>query len=345
MISVIKLSEILKDNYEAITLLLNEIGVDNIKENKTKGEIRFSREYGWNPTSSVLDVNSLRYYCFSHVNFFGNIYTLVMDKKNLQFKECLEWIAKVLKLDIDNSFNTTKIRLPFKGFFKQLSKYQTEPPELTLPKYDNSILEPYNNKFNTMFFKDGINYQTQQYFNIGYDVISNRITIPEYDISGNLVGIMGRLNDCNCNYGERWLPLISCKRGYLLYGFHLNYKYIQEQNIVFIGESEKFVMQLHSMGIHTGLALGTNHISKVQEQYLKELRSKRIILCFDEGVKEEDIRDEISKLKSNNLLYTNSVGYIYDKDNDILTADSKDSPTDLGKEKFAELLKNHLIWL
>ena len=51
------------------------------------------------------------------------------------------------------------------------------------------------------------------------------------------------------------------------------------------------------------------------------------------------------KLQMQNHFLTNTVGYVYDKENDILKKGSKDSPSDCSKEDFLKLIRKHVVWL
>ena len=288
-----------------------------------------------------LSLESLKFVCFS-TNEYGNIYTLVMKNKNLEFPQALNYIAKFLGLS--KSELNTKIKYPFSGFYKGLMKEISEP-ENTMKTFDESILDEYSNKYNLMFLNDGINFTTQKEFNIGYDVETDRITIPEYTLDGKLCGIMGRLNDSKCDKHERWLPIIPCSRSLTLYGYHKNYAEIQKRSLVIIGESEKFVQQLHSMNCNIGLALCGCDISAVQAKYIKSLMTNRVILALDEGLEEEQIRMQAEKLIVNNKMFKNKVGYIYDRENELIPKGSKGSPSDFGKEIFLELCKSYVVWI
>ena len=222
---------------------------------------------------------------------------------------------------------------------------EIQEPEYSMQTYDTSILDEYAGKYNLMFFRDGINFQTQEHFNVGFDIETLRITVPEYTLDGKLCGIMGRLNDSKCAKEERWLPIIPCSRSLTLYGYHYNYETIQQKNIVVIGESEKFVQQLHSMGSGIGLATCGCDVSEIQAKHIKALMTNKIILAYDEGLEEEQIRLQAEKLALNNAVFKNSVGYVFDKDNEILPKGSKASPSDMGKAAFTELIKKHVIWL
>jgi DNA primase len=124
-----------------------------------------------------------------------------------------------------------------------------------------------------------------------------------------------------------------------LYGYHQNYQKIQEKGLCIIGESEKYPQQLHSFDCHIGLATCGNNVSPVQEKYIKSLLVPKVILAFDEGLEEEYIRGEAQKLKIDNQIFKNEVGYIYDDDNTYLPKGSKASPSDFGKVIFNKLVQ------
>lgn len=341
MISVDKLNEHLCGNYDDVITVLEELGLTNIHPNFNKGEVRCSREEGRNPSSVMINMNNLSYRCFS-TGEKGNLYTLVMDKLHKSFPQSLRWVSQTLGLDA-SELKQKSVKLPFGGYFKKIMK-QLEEPELNMKHYDEDILQIYSNQYSFLFNQDGIDYETQEYFQIGYDIFSNRITIPQWDVNGNLVGIMGRLNqEEDSEY--RWFPIIPCQRSLTLFGYHFNYKDIQEKQYCFIGESEKFVMQLRSMDIKNSLATCGCDISSVQAKYIKSLMCKKVIVCFDEGLDEEQVIKQASKLKIKNPIFENEVGYIYDDEGDILKEGSKNSPSDLGIDAFIELIETKVKWI
>ena len=265
-----------------------------------------------------------------------------MKSKQCGFSKALNYVARFLGLEEKEL--SSEIRYPFSGFYKKLIK-NLEEPECRMKTYDESILTKYEKKYSMMFLEDGISFDTQKSFNVGFDLETMRITIPEYTLDGSLCGIMGRLNDKKCDHSERWVPIIPCSRSMTLYGYHKNYEKIQDKRLVVIGESEKFVQQLHTMGCNLGLSLCGCDISNVQARYLKGLMTDKIILALDEGLEEEQIRHQAEKLIIDNIIFKNKVGYIFDKDNKILKKGSKNSPSDLGKGKFLELCKSHVVWI
>ncbi|MEY8366561.1 hypothetical protein AALA22_13060 [Anaerovoracaceae bacterium 41-7] len=340
-VNVVKLNNYLSGNVAAIEDLLNHLGCENIRYNREKREFRCSRDFGKNPSAVRVKVDNLRFSCFS-TNEQGSIFNFVMSKLGISFPDSLKWVVN--SLGLEKSLFQSAIKLPFDGFYKDVIRNVSEP-ELSQKTYSNEILNQYGRFGHVSFLKDGIDLLTQNKFSLGYDYESSRITIPQWNMNGELVGIMGRSNDPGIPYEYRWLPIIPCSRSYTLFGYHKNYFNIQQQQLAIITESEKGVMQMDSMGYHFGLATCTKNISEVQARYLKALMVDKIVIAYDEGISEEELRFQANKIKMNNSLYMNNVGYIYDKYNDILGNGSKASPTDGGVKNFKKLVNDYIRWI
>lgn len=335
-----RVNEALSADEDVVREILEELGFTQLTFDACKRTFRFAREEGRNPTSMVLNLDTLSFHCFS-TNSKGNLYTLIMQRKDMNFPNALKWAADYAGLDKEEY--DIDIQLPFGGFFQGLVKEISEP-EFSMKTYNESELDEYKGFYNTMFLKDGISFESQEKFDIGYDALSNRVTIPIYSLDNKLIGIMGRYNG-KCEKEERWLPIIPCSRSLTIYGFNENYQSIQEKGMAIIGESEKFVMQVDSFGCHIALATSGCHISDTQAKHIKSMFLPKIILAYDEGLSEEDIIAEAEKLKMDNQIYKNQVGYIYDREHKYLPEGSKASPSDLGKEVFSKLVKECVVWL
>lgn len=335
-----RVNEALSADEDIVREILEELGFTQLTFDACKRTFRFAREEGRNPTSMVLNLDTLSFHCFSTGNK-GNLYTLIMQRKDMNFPNALKWAADYAGLDKEEY--DIDIQLPFGGFFQGLVKEISEP-EFSMKTYDESKLDEYKGFYNTMFLKDGISFESQEKFDIGYDALSNRVTIPIYSLDNKLIGIMGRYNG-KCEKEERWLPIIPCSRSLTIYGFNENYQSIEEKGMAIIGESEKFVMQADSFGCHIALATSGCHISDTQAKHIKSMFLPKIILAYDEGLSEEDIIAEAEKLKMDNQIYKNQVGYIYDREHKYLPEGSKASPSDLGKEVFSKLVKECVVWL
>lgn len=339
------LSEIknkLIDNPQHIENILGEYGFCNI-DVRSK-EIRCGIEQDTNKNSIRIKlVNNENLY----VTDFGrdincDFFKFIIQSKHVNFSDVINTVKNELGIEYLNTF--TKKKSIFGGFYDKIKTNKSS--NIELKKYDDSVLAPYLNKFNMQFVSDGISINTQSKFKIGLDVLSQRITCPWWSFDCSLVGITGRYTgdyeeDCTL----KWFPVIPHPKSQTLYGYTENYQHLQGCEELFIGESEKFSLQLDSMDIYTGLALGGNSIHAPQIIHIINLNPKKIIFCYDEGLDEDVILKQIKKVKSMIKFFEIKVGYIIDRKNKILPKGSKMSPSDLGKIKFNELKNNFVEWV
>ena len=146
------------------------------------------------------------------------------------------------------------------------------------------------------------------------------------------------------NYGNfKYVPLLRFKKHHSLYGIYENQKYIKN-NRVYIGESEKFVLQLHTMNVRNALALGGNSIDSYRLSLLEKLNVKEIVFCFDEGL-ETDIQKKALKITKKYFKNEVKIGVMFDGHNKYLPKGSKDSPSDLGKDVWTDMVDHCIRWL
>ena len=210
--NVAKLNERISGDKDAIETLLACSDCTNISYNANHDNFRFSLYEGGNPTASVLDAKSLKFICFSSGDR-GSIFNVIMLKKKKTFPEAVKWAARALKMDENELNRPTK--LPFDGFYKDLRRGQNDL-EWNMKTYPVEILREFGHVNTLAFLKDGINLKIQERFELGYDIQTDRITIPQWNINGELVGVMGRSNDPNIPHNQRWLPIIPCSRSHTL---------------------------------------------------------------------------------------------------------------------------------
>lgn len=336
MINYLEIQDYLIQNSEKIVKILETLGFSHIVDRGSY--IQFPNKDGDNNTACSILKATLQYNNYTRGKT-GNLFTLVQDEKCIGFKESLEFISKIIGY---KGAKLNPIKYPFHHFYKDI--IHQNDSELSLNIYPFSSLPPPNN-LSKKWFDDGVALTIQEKFGIRYDHDSDRIIIPELNYMGELVGAKARSNNPNCKMSERWSMYIPWSKSQTIYGWYENYQNIQKKKTCFIFESEKAVLQAASFNLNLGLAIGGHNISKTQEKYIKSLMCDKIIVCFDEGIEEEEIIYESKKLISNNRLVKNKVGYIYDKDGDILKRDSKDSPADVGKDNFYNLIKNNVKYI
>ncbi len=193
------------------------------------------------------------------------------------------------------------------------------------------ILECYQPYVNDFFKDDGISYETQQEFEIGYDDFTNRITIPVRDEFKTLVGVQGRLFKRELAEDDmKYLFIEPCNKSKVLYGLYKTFPYINRKGRMFITESAKGVMQLWDLGRQNSVATFGKTLSQAQADKISRL-CVDVCFLFDKDVS----REEIEKIAQRFIQGTRVYAVIDRKG--IL--DEKESPTD-NPEKFKELIKS-----
>lgn len=292
------------DNQSAVTVYLNTnltvVNYTRLLNNKKCHDIFDLAEY------------------YLNINFFEAVKQLC-DWCDLDyhrdFDEDLPEAIKLTKLllELDSGVNSDEDNAPLKPI-----------PEVILSYY-----YPYAN---IMFAKDNISFEVQRLFEIGYDDFTNRITIPIRDELGYLVGIKGRLFQEELREDDiKYLYLEPCNKSKILYGLDKSYDYIKEKQCVYVGESEKFVMQLWTMGFRNAVSTGGKNISQYQINMLSRLCAD-IIICFDKDVAEQELKDIANKFIDGVKIYA-----LIDKDGIL---NEKESPSD-SADKFKKLLSDN----
>lgn len=333
------MKEYLKNNPEQIEKILSYYNYHSI--NITDKEIRCAKVGGDNPSGCRIKLNDNLSATDFTTSYNGDLFGLIATHTGLTYREVLKTITTMLGKKIEGNYQPEEEVL-FDGFFDGLYiPYEDEEKEVT---YDESVLDKYNNgyKWFKRFADDGILPSSQVKFKIGYDEVSNRITIPWRDSEGNLVGCMTRLDsDEKTNF--KYLPLIPFEKHKYLYGLWENKEYIKESKKVYIFEAEKSVMQSDSFGVHNTTALGGNQISTTQVEQLLKLGVSEIILCMDEGLMIDAIKRDIQTIKSCLFMRDVKIKVMIDKENKYLPKESKCSPSDKGKEIFLKLCNECII--
>lgn len=334
--NVIDLQAYIENTPEHIETILEKLGHESIRD---RGKYYSCCNIGGDNINglSVLK-EGLIYNNFSHGGK-GNIFSLVMEEKECNFRRALDLISGWIGYKYTQSEKTI---LPFNGFYKSIIKSSIEP-ELNMKEYSETDLPPADS-LSKKWLKDGVDLLTQEKFGIRVDHESNRIIIPEYSFDGKLIGAKARYNG-ECELDERWSMYIPFSKSLTLYGWNENYKYIQNKRSAIIFESEKSVLQTRSMGLNVGLALGGHDFSSTQSKYIKSLFCDKIIVAFDEGIGEEETRFQCEKLKTSYGLVKTKVGYIKDRNNIYMKRGSKDSPSDCGKAALKNMIKDCVVWI
>jgi len=335
---LIELKQMLLDNPESIKNILEHYDYYHI--NIRSNEIRFARSKDGNRNSICIKLknNNKLYVCDYARNISKDFFTYIISQRNVNFKNVLNIVKKELNI-IDYYSFSYKQKSIFGGFYNKIKK---KAQDNQIQVYDNSILSQYKYNGNIRFLKDNISLLTQRNFGIRYDIESQGIVIPIYDVCGHIIGIKTRCNWEVPEDEQKYYYLVPCKISETLYGYYQNYNYLTN-NIIYIVESEKSVLQAYSYGLYNFVATGGSFLSPKQCLLLMELSPESIIFLYDEGLDEETINRNINKIRSYSKMFDINIGYWNSKSN--IDIEKKCSPTDLGKDKLKEILENQIVFI
>ena len=322
----------LLDNPEKLKELLEYFNFYNVHIHQSY--ISFGRAQDTSKKSIVvrLEKNDYLYVTDYARNISKDLFSYISEQRLVDFKDIISVVRNILGVDDFSLFNES--RGIFGGFYEKIRKRS----EYSVRTYDESILDKYIPLANKRFVDDNISIAAQQFFGIRYDVESQGIVIPIHNQIGELIGAKVR-----CNYevqdGEmKYYYLIPCQASQTLYGYSQNYNYLTN-NIIYIYEAEKSIMQCFSYGIRNCVALGSGSISRKQVRMLLELNPKKIIFMHDVGYDLENILRNINMVKNYSRFSEVELGYwdFFDR-----LYDNKVSASDLGKKELLRIMDTEI---
>lgn len=325
---------ILENNF--IPTILEELGCHHIR--KKDGYFQCANPDGDNVTAVCVyentNLTTINYTrdISNGKNIHTDLISLVEFYKNETFPYAVKWICDVLDIDyysnldedLPKSLQLTKMLVEMQSLD---TESETEKPLKPISEKILSYFKPY---VNDMFNEDGVSYETQAEFEIGYDEFTNRITIPIRDDLGNLVGVKARYFYRQVPEDEqKFMYIEKCARSQILYGLYKTINFIKRAQRVFVTEAEKGVQQLYDKGYFEAVATGGSKISKSQIDKLTRL-CVPIIFVFDKDITKEELDDIASRFIDSTEVYA-----LIDTINIL---NEKESPTD-NISKFEQLLE------
>lgn len=304
-----EVEELKKQIYEDMRIeeVLERLGMHNIKAH---GDIDYwtcGMPDGDNSSSTVIYNNE--YIGVTAYTRIGNtdIIGLVQYVESLDFKGALKWIydkLNISKKHYQREIGELHILAPAKTFIEYLQKEDEKTAErrdITL--YDDTVLDKYFFcEFQDKDFKnDNIPYNVQRHFclipytdNNWYP--NDYMVIPIFDEIGNLAGTKLRVTK-QCQYeNKKYFYPEPCEKSTILYGLYETKKYIDQRKEVIICEAEKGVMQLWNYGYKNAVAVSGHDISKIQKEKIIKLNVDKVVIAFDEDIKEKTLYKEYKKL-------------------------------------------------
>ena len=326
-------AKLLEDS-RSIEHILDIYGFDKIRSNHR--EIRCAFEPGMNPTAVVIRLqnNENLFIKDYERNLSYDLINYLIKAKNVEFKDVMNAIKQELHLDSIYNYKR-KVGL-FGGLYDKLNRSNGE---ISVTTYPEEVLIPYGNTPNTLWLSDGISLSTQRKWGIGYDVQSQRITLPIRTSTGEVMAVKGRCNYEPEEFEPKYLYLIQGPMSQTLFGYSENYSSLYESDVIIV-ESEKSVLKLDSWGYHNVIALGSNSLSPTQAKLIMSLNPKSVTFMQDKSLSLESTRRNIDILKAFCVMRQLQIKYWDWTDN--ITLDDKSAPCDDTREEFEYILENEI---
>ena len=329
-----QIKEKLLEQPESIEHILSTFGFEKIR--RSHREIRCAFEENLNPTAVVIRLQD-------HENLFVKDYernlsldfiNYLVKSKNIPFKDVMNVIKQELHLDSIYNYKR-KVGL-FGGLYDKISRSNGE---IEVTTYPEEILEQFGNTPNTLWLKDEISLSTQRKWGIGYDVLSQRITMPIRTSTGEIMAIKGRLNGEPEEFEPKYLYIINGPMSQTLFGYSENYSSLYENEILIV-ESEKSVLKMDSWGYNNVVALGSNSLSATQAKLIMSLNPKRVTFLLDKSLSLENTKRNADLLNTFCTMRQLEICYWNWEDN--LTLEDKAAPCDDTKEELEYILANEI---
>jgi DNA primase len=300
-------------------------------------EIRCAREENSNPTAVVIRlVNNENLLIKDYeLNTVLDLINYLIKIKNASFKDVMNAIKQ--ELHLDSIYNYKKKVGLFGGLYDGLSRNNGD---ISVTTYPEEILEQYGNTPCTLWLKDGISLSTQRKWGIGFDVLSQRITMPIRTSTGEVMAVKGRLNGEPEEFEPKYLYIVNGPMSQTLFGYSENYNSLYENEILVV-ESEKSVLKLDSWGYNNVVALGSNSLSTAQAKLLMSLNPKCVTFLLDKSLPFENTKRNADLLKTFCTMRQLDIKYWNWENN--LTLDDKAAPCDDTKEEFEYILRHEVV--
>lgn len=285
----------------------------------------------------------------SHIrnrDFHGDIFDLVAyihfekDDTRKYLTQAKNFICKLFGLNEFLSGDSGIIVKDYTACLKRILDEENEPPQNTvLPE---SILKQYYPFGRPLPYKEwideGISYDTQVFYGVGFDLESKRIIFPIRNKEGQLVGVKGRiLRDEDDD--RKYLYLYPCNINWEWFNLYFAKEHILECKRVYIFEAEKSSMKAFTFEVYNTLAIGASDVSLEKARILLDEigPDTEIVLCYDKDKTKKEIKKYAQAFVDFDKVYA-----MYDVDNLL---QKKDAPVDRGFDTWNYLVKHNIYEL
>jgi hypothetical protein len=326
-------AKLLEDS-QSIEHILDTFGFDKIRSNHR--EIRCAFEPGMNPTAVVIRLqnNENLFVKDYERNLSLDLINYLVKSKDIPFKDVMNAIKQ--ELHLESIYNYKRKKGLFGGLYDRLSRSNSEIDVVTYPE---EVLKEYGNTPNLLWLKDGISLETQRKWGVGYDTVSQRITLPIRTSTNEVMAVKGRANFELAEFEPKYLYLIQGWMSQTLFGYSENYSTLYEGDVIIV-ESEKSVLKLDSWGYNNVVALGSNSLSPAQAKLIMSLNPKSVTFMLDKSLPLKNTRANIDTLKAFCVMRQIEIRFWDWTDN--ITLDDKSAPCDDTRDEFLCILNEEI---
>lgn len=330
------IKQMLIENPEHIVELLERFEFCHIHLKRT--EIRFARnEEGGQNISIRLEDNPSIYVKDFVTNENGDIIAYIMKNRSVKFIEVLSEIKSILGLGDD--WEPPKRDALFGGFYDRIG----EDRQVEIQTYPESIMNQYVDKGNLRWVRDGINLEAQKFFDVRFDPIDDLIVFPwRSPIGGEIIAVKARVNHPVEDGQQKYFYVHKGMVSQSLYNFSESYDGLFGNDIL-VFESEKSCMQARGFGYKNTVALGSSNLSEEQARLIMTLAPKSVKFLLDEGLEKEHTMKNVETLRQYCVFRDLPISWWDWQKSSVVDGSGKDSPTDLGKEKFEKVLREEMV--
>jgi hypothetical protein len=359
---------------EDVVSIMEDLGTDYIKNKTNDNQLYFRTVcHGGEKYKLLFYKDSLLFNCLTEDGIMS-LYDVIMGALQCSFVESYQYLLNFK--GVKNQFskgkgiiNRNKREIEDLEFLERhLSKLNKK--DITLPTYDNSVLNIFDNYYPSIWEDEGLSPQEMQHFGIRMYFPQMKAILSHRNLDGNIIGIRGRsFFKRDIDAGKKYMPLTiqgltyRHPTGLSLYGLYENIINIKRIKRCILFEGEKSVIKYGSYyGRDNNIALATlgTTISLYQQQAILDMGVQEVISAYDKQYLFKLIESEdkdsivvqkaikeynayIKKLIKMYKLFCNYCTFAVIFCNDDITLDYKDSPIDKGKEVFSELYSNRIV--
>ena len=302
------------------------------------------------------------FYCYTKCGSAMNIVNLTMKRLALMggdggFLNAIDFILNTTGLEKKaiSRINPKKNGYDWQKDFGKFIRFRNGISDL--PTFDKKILDGLSGSVPQEWIDEGISIESMEKYQIGYYERCNQTTIPCFNRDGQLIGIRVRnWSPELVDGGRKYMPLYLLDgSGYnfpidnIFYGINLNWPEIERTKTCFIGESEKFVLQLDTWMGRESTALGMfgSNLGLHRRNELLKMGVDRVVYVPDNDFEEygsEEYKDWEDKIKKFVALFAGycDVEIVWDTIGGVLGY--KENATDRDRETWDLLYENRQIW-